>query len=86
MVATLTDAILNYLNGDYTLSTGERVQGNSLSFVMQSLRYDGWRLPGQMDFENEIEKLGFRIVRGRGMRWYAGGKQNLGVPCNVVTL
>jgi hypothetical protein len=82
----LEGAVLEHLNGKYTLESGEVVDGQSYSHLTSCLRYDGWKLPPYQLFVAELETLGFRIARGRGERYYAGGKRGLGVTCDVVTI
>jgi hypothetical protein len=84
--------LLEIITGEYTLSTGETVQGNAFSYVIQHLRNYSrsgrrWRLPGRFyDHVEAIEEAGFKVLRGRGRRIYHGGKYGLGVECDVVTI
>lgn len=79
----LTDAILSALGSTYQLPTGERIQGQSISYLSQELRDRRWRGVSNLnDLESTCEELGFKIVRAQMVRF--GTK--LCAPARVVTL
>ena len=60
----LVDLVLKALTDRYVNPKGEVIQGNSISFVHQELRYDGVRnLPSGDRFEDLLTGLGFTIMR-----------------------
>lgn len=88
----LTDAILSIIVADYQLPNGERIQGNSLSYLSSELRDRGWKNVSNIhDLESTVERLGFRVVRAQGFVWNRSRKPGaepykLGTPARVVTL
>ena len=66
-----------YLNNSYTLDDGRQVKGQSLSFLVTSIRQDRvLKMPGHTSAQEDlIKKLGFSVQRGRSSR---------GTPVTVV--
>jgi len=82
------EALLRYCTGTYSQDDGATTfQGNSLSYIVMALRDEGFRVPSNHSDQREFfAALGFKIVRARGERVYAGGKRGFGVPCDCVTI
>lgn len=76
--------VIKVLSDNYTLSNGTEVKGQSISYVRQLLREQGWKNISGYRLENELERVGFKVSRGRGFRSYHGGVRKLGVECTVV--
>ena len=66
-----------YLNDNYVLDDGRQVKGQSLSFLVKSIRQDRvLRMPGYTSAQEDIlKKLGFSVQRGSNSR---------GTPVTVV--
>ena len=88
----LTDAVLSIITADYQLPNGERIQGQSISYLSSELRGRGWKNVSNIhDLETTVERLGFRVVRAQGFVWNSSRKpgspqHKLGAPARVVTL
>ena len=85
----LQDAILSHLTARYRTDKGEEIQGNSISYLSQALRDDGWRGVSNLnDLESTCERLGFKIVRAQTYRWGGKGPDGLklGSFARTVTL
>lgn len=65
---TLSDSILNHLFDHYTLANGTEVSGQSISFLRNCVRDDGFRFSCLNDFEDECQLLGFNVVPGKNRR------------------
>lgn len=90
------DEVLRQIGGRYVLDSGEEVEGTSLSYLRTALssrlygagdraaRWTGLSRYG--DFVEALREAGFRVVRGRGYRYFRGGSFKPGQPCDVVTL
>jgi len=72
------------LYDSYTLGDGTEIKGQSMTHVRQCLCLQGWRGLSGYRLEERLEKAGFRVSRGRGLRHYRGGVRKLGVECDVV--
>ena len=83
--AKITDAIIEYLNGTFSVDNGQSVfPGQSVSFLVQILRSEGFQLPGRMhDQEVLFNKLGFSIVAARQKQ---NTKKGFGGWCTCVTV
>lgn len=68
----------------YELENGQTVKGQSMTYVRMCLRDYGWKGISGWRIEKPLQEAGFKISRGRGLRWYRGGKRGLGVTCDVV--
>lgn len=91
----MTDIRTKYVNKindvlweTYSTDSGKTfIKGQSLSHVIMMLRDNGLRVPAHLGpQENLLNELGFKLVRARGQRLYAGGKTGLGVECECVTV
>lgn len=67
--ATLVDAVLDNLTDRYVVDD-ETVEGESVSFLLKSLRDQGWttRRVNAGDWIGVVESLGFRVADGRNRR------------------
>ena len=77
-------AVAPLCNDRYELEDGRVVAGQSISFLRQCLYLDDWKGISGWRIDKPLEEAGFEVSRGRGMRWYRGGKRGLGVRCEVV--
>jgi hypothetical protein len=74
----INNVLVYITDPSYKNEAGASIQGNAVSFVQDSLRYDGWKNLGYLsDFEEVLKRAGFKIVAGRNHR---------GRRCRIVTL
>ena len=85
--AKFIDDIAATLNARYSKDNGETFfKGNALSYVMSDLRDKGWRkIPPMHFFADELETLGFKVVKARGKKSWSKNPKACGAVCNVVT-
>jgi hypothetical protein len=72
------------LRCDYTLESGQKVKGQSLSLLQAHMRDNGWKNVSYDNIVEVLKQVGFTVSRGRMLRFYRGGKTGLGVCCDVV--
>jgi len=71
LASRFVDDVLSELTGSYTTETGEKIQGQAISYLLSEMRdYDKkWKNLGSLgDFECLLEEHGFKIVSGRNAR------------------
>jgi hypothetical protein len=76
--------VTKVLRDSYTLECGTEVRGQSMTYLRQCLRDEGWRGLQPWRLEDKLKAAGFKVSRGRGLRIYHGGVRKLGVTCDVV--
>lgn len=84
------DSVLEHLGANYMVGD-TMIKGQSLTHLQQCLRmpHKGrrWTLPGgYWGITSALEEAGFKIVRGRTMRYTRNGAYKPYQECDVVTL
>lgn len=58
--------ILGLIGSSYRTDRGETIQGQSISYLSEELRWKGWRGVSNLnDLETTVERLGFKMVRAQ---------------------
>ncbi len=84
-------AVRSSLGADYLLPGDRVVRGQAISFLASELRDQygckgvGWVLPGnKSDLASLLESSGFRVLRGRPLRYTRANTLKPYAPCLVV--
>lgn len=65
------DDVLDCLKEEFERPDGVRIQGQSASYLLSSIRDKGWRGMGTLsDFENRCEAAGFILVEAYTLRFH----------------
>jgi len=83
---TLIKDIKKMLRCEYSTDNGlTYIRGQSLSYMVTSLRDLGWKnVPSIHFFSDDLKALGFKVVRAREKRPWSNNPRACRQECNVV--